>query len=291
MRRAVGCIALLLSATAARAQDMPLSDVLAPGESWQRVPDLSGVQFLAADSHGTVYTGEPESGRITAIEPGGKKKHFANVPGLRGMTRGPAGGLYVCQPEKQRLLFLDATGKESVAAGELALETVVVSRAGRVYGTTPREHAIYAVERGGKPRRVAEGLAEPSGLAFWADEGTLVVGDAAGKHLWAYRVASDGALSSGDAYYSLRTRPKEASSVAALTIDAAGRLYAATREGVQVFDPTGRMSGLLLRPERSPVSGVAFGGEGLDRLYVACAGHLYVRKTLARGFSGVNGKR
>ena len=118
-----------------------------------------------------------------------------------------------------------------------------------------------------------------------------MVGDARGNHLWAYRVELDGALAAGDAYYSLRTRFREASRVAGLSMDSAGRLYAATREGVQVFDPTGRMSGVLLQPGASAATAVVFGGESLDRLYMACGGQVYVRKTLARGVSGEIGRR
>jgi sugar lactone lactonase YvrE len=59
---------------------------------------------------------------------------------------------------------------------------------------------------------------------------------------------------------------------------------------VQVFDPTGRLSGILVAPERAPLGGAAFGGADLDRLYVACAGKVYVRKTLAKGVKAAEAK-
>jgi sugar lactone lactonase YvrE len=283
MRGKLALLTWLVIAASATAQDMPLSEILAPNEGWQRVQGLAGVDSLAADGKGTVYAGESATGRITAIDPAGKLKPFATVVGLRGMAVGPDGLLYVCQPKQRRLVTVDGAGKEKVVADEVSLETVVVSRSGRCYGTASEEHAVYAIEPDGKKRRAAEGLTQPSGLALWADQGTLVVGNAAGKHLWAYRISSDGSLTAGDAYYALRTRPKEASDVVGLTTDSKARLYAATREGVQVFDPTGRMCGVLSRPERAAVTGAVFGGEALDRLFSACGGNLYVRKTLARG--------
>ena len=160
----------------------------------------------------------------------------------------------------------------------------LVAREGREYRVVPEERAVYLVGPGGAKRKVADGIAEPRGLVLWADGGTLVVGDAAGKHLFAFRVDKDGGLSARETYYALRVRSKEASGVASLTLDDAGRLYAATREGVQVLDPTGRLSGVLLAPERAPVTYVLFGG-GTERdlLYVTCNGKLYVRKTKARG--------
>jgi sugar lactone lactonase YvrE len=272
-----------LAGSISAGQDMPLTGILAPGEGWQRVAGLTGIDSLAADGKGTVYAGVSTTGNITAIEASGKLKSLATLAGLRGMAVGPFGRLYVCQPKSRRLVSLDGAGNETVVTDQLAVETIVVGHNGRCYGTVPSEHAIYSISPTGKKQRVAAGLNQPSGLALWADQATLVVGDAAGNHLWAFRVVMDGALTAGDAYYALRTRPKEASGVVALTPDASGRLYAATREGVQVFDPTGRISGVLLRPERAAVTGVAFGGEALDRLFIACGGNVYVRKTLARG--------
>ncbi len=75
----------------------------------------------------------------------------------------------------------------------------------------------------------------------------------------------------------------EGSDNAGLTLDAVGRAYATSREGVQMFDPTGRLSGVMTAPERKELGGVAFGGADLDQLYVTCGGKVYFRKTLAKG--------
>ena len=50
-----------------------------------------------------------------------------------------------------------------------------------------------------------------------------------------------------------------------------------------VFDPTGRMSGVLMKPQRKFLSNVAFGGPKLDTLYVTCTDSVYRRKTKAEG--------
>lgn len=166
MRQLLTLFALSLAATIASAQDMPLSGILAPGENWKRVPELSGVFSLAADGKGAVFAGETTTGRITRIDAAGNAKAYATVPGLRGMAVGPDGRLYVCQPTNRRLLAVDGAGKEFTAADELAVVTVVVSRSGRCYVTVAGEQAVYAVEPDGKKRRVAVGLKEPSGLAL-----------------------------------------------------------------------------------------------------------------------------
>ena len=122
----------------------------APGEVWQRVPGLSGVLSLVGDGKGTVYAGEPATGRITAIDPSGNAKAFATVAGLRGMSVGLDGKLYVCQRDKRRLVTVEGPGQESTVAADLAVDAVVVTRAGRCYVTVPDEHAVYAIESGGK---------------------------------------------------------------------------------------------------------------------------------------------
>ena len=116
-----------------------------------------------------------------------------------------------------------------------------------------------------------EKLSSPSGLTLWPDGGTLVVGDAEGKHLWAFRVEKEGSLSDGDRYYALRMKPGEkASHVTALTVDDKGRLYACTPLGIQVFDPTGRLCGVIVKPGNGEMTHVNLSGVKGDELYVLC---------------------
>jgi sugar lactone lactonase YvrE len=130
------------------------------------------------------------------------------------------------------------------------------------------------------------GLVKPSCLVLWNDQGTLVVGDAGGKHLWAFRIEKDGSLSAGDRYYPLRMRPGEkASGVTAMTVDAKGRLYACTPLGVQVFDPTGRLCGLLLNPTGDTPSAIVFGGEGGSSLIIAAGEKVFARKLQPKAVS------
>jgi len=62
-------------------------------------------------------------------------------------------------------------------------------------------------------------------------------------------------------------------------MDREGRLYAATRIGVQVFDRNGRARAILPLPG-GEVTGLAFGGPDFDVLYVSCADHKLYRRRL-----------
>src|SRR5258708_2694109 len=128
------------------------------------------------------------------------------------------------------------------------------------------------------------GVKRPSGLTLSADEGTLVVGDAADKYLWAFRIEKNGAITAGEPYYPLRVNPgQKESGVTALTTDAAGRVYPCTPLGVQVFDPTGRLCGVLHKPGPGDMTALTFAGEDHDVLVVACGDRLFMRKMLAKG--------
>jgi sugar lactone lactonase YvrE len=217
---------------------------------------------------------------VAPVSPRGLPRVFIKTSApVYGLSFGPDSRLYGSQPDKRRLIILDAVEEKTWVEG-LAARDLVLTRAGDAYCTVPGEKAVYHVGRGGKKRRVADGIEDPSGLVLWPDEGTLVVGDAAGKRLFAFRIEQGGSLSDREGYYTLYVRPGQASGVAGLATDGAGRVYAATREGVQVFDPTGRLSGILPGPRRTPVTAVAFGG---DRLFIGCGDRVYVRLTRARG--------
>ena len=68
----------------------------------------------------------------------------------------------------------------------------------------------------------------------------------------------------GAPYCPLRTKPGEAGiAVTGLTTDHAGRIYAATEIGVQVFDPTGRLCGVLTPAAPGTPSHLSFEGNEL----------------------------
>lgn len=117
------------------------------------------------------------------------------------------------------------------------------------------------------------------------DGGTLVAVDPGGRHLTASRLGPDGETSATERYYPLHLRRQNALAVGGMTFDRDRRLYVATATGVQVFDPTGRLCGELLPPERGKkVKDVAFGGKGRDKLFVLSeSGKVFSRKVKSKG--------
>ena len=123
-----------------------------------------------------------------------------------------------------------------------------------------------------------KGPKSPKCVTLWPDEGHLVIGEADGAYLWAVRIEADGTLGPGDRYYSLRTKPNEKMPVTAMTMDAGYLLYACTPLGIQVFDPTGRLSGVIAAPSKETMTAITIGGEKADTLFVAAGDKIYARR-------------
>jgi sugar lactone lactonase YvrE len=123
-----------------------------------------------------------------------------------------------------------------------------------------------------------KGLKAPTCLTLWPDEGHLVIGESDGAYLWAVRIEKDGSLGPGDRYYSLRTKPNEKMHVTAMVMDAGYLLYACTPLGIQVFDPTGRLSGVVAAPSKEPMTAITIGGVKADELFVAAGDKIYARR-------------
>ena len=283
--RYLWCCGIVLTAVVpAAAQDMNLTNVLLPGEEWHVAPmECKSTAGLAGDGRGNVYVADPDGKQIWRIDNGDKASVFAKTDGaVHGLAVSPDGKIFAAEPDRKCVLFLDADGKELGKSEGDSVRDLVVTKQGAIYGTLADGNGVYLFQDG-KKRQVAEGIASPGSLALTLDGATLIVSDAGDKYLYAFRIQKDGNLDAKERYYPFLVRPKQPSANAGLTLDAAGRVYATSREGIQMFDPTGRLSGVLAAPEREALGGVAFGGSDLDRLYVACGGKVYVRKMLAKG--------
>jgi enterochelin esterase family protein len=135
-----------------------------------------------------------------------------------------------------------------------------------------------------KLRVAAEGIAAPNGITLSSDQGTLAVSEYKGTNVWAFRVEADGGLAHGSRYMELRTPAGRADSGGdGATTDTQGRYYVTSHVGIQMFDSTGRMGGVVAKPNSKGCVSVAFGGPNLEYLYACVADKVYRRKTQAKG--------
>lgn len=170
------------------------------------------------------------------------------------------------------------------AKGEIIPEPkVLIVRTAKTACTAKRTYVIAEsidfLEEGKKIASLKlAGIQSAACLFLWPDEGHLVIGESDGAYLWAVRIEKDGSFGPGDRYYSLRTRPGEKMTVTAMTMDAGYLLYACTPLGIQVFDPTGRLSGVIAAPSKDAMTAITIGGAKADELFVAAGDKIYARK-------------
>ncbi len=286
----------------AHSQDMPLSMLLVESEGWKLVSE--GHVFTdapCADAKGNFYFSDMRSAPPTVwqVAPDGKKTKFLEGTSCSGLKWGPDGRLYACVgKDKQLVAFEFPGGKKTVVAEDVQPNDLIVTHKGHIYITeTGKKQVTFINPKTGEKRAVDTGIAAPNGLTLSSDQGTLAVSDSRGQHVWAMRIETDGSLTQKEPYMTLRTEVdvnakspdgrspvyKTASSGDGMTSDAQGRYYVASAVGVQVFDPTGRMSGVLPKPSEKFMTSCGFGGPNMEFLYVTCADKVFVRKTKANG--------
>jgi gluconolactonase len=161
----------------------------------------------------------------------------------------------------------------------------VLSQAGRTYQTETATGNVWLSESGKRRILLDSGLKAPTGIALSPDGFWLAVAESKTHFGYSYRIASDGTLRHKEPFYWFHV-PVDAdeSGAGALAMDREGRLYAATRMGVQVFDHNGRSRAILPLP--AGAVDLSFGGSDLATLYVSTTDHkVYRRRLKVPGFA------
>jgi gluconolactonase len=155
---------------------------------------------------------------------------------------------------------------------------------GRVYWTDSTSGKVRMIRRDGKESVIDSGLKGPTGIALSPDGLWLAVAESKTHWGYSYRVGSDGTVHDKQRFYWFCV-PDEADDSGAGTwvMDREGRLYAATRLGIQIFDRNGRVRAILPIPGGEAMD-LSFGGEHLEFLYVvAMDGTTYRRRLKVPG--------
>jgi hypothetical protein len=135
----------------------------------------------------------------------------------------------------------------------------------RSYQTMPDKPGLYLTTTEGS-KILSEKIDLPfepvGGLAVIHNNSTLVVAESNSQALWAFAIQKDGKLKGGNRYFSLRHRKVDGKPQSAdpsiLIADEKDRIFAVTNLGVQVFDPTGRLCGVLPLPAKGKVENLFF---------------------------------
>ncbi len=284
-------LAVVFSSCIGFAQDISLGHVLIDGEDWEKVVgDMQFCDACCTDGAGNFYYSDVGGGGgIRKVDTSGKVSNYiSDIAGISGMQFGPDGRLYACQGRARRIIALRPGTAPDIIVSGVRPNDLVVTADGNIYFTETSTRRVYHTNLNKKGRRlriVAKDIAKPNGIAISADGGTLLVSDHMDKEIWFFRIEEDGSLGCRSPYASLRLRARfHPSKGDGMEIDEMGCFYVTSDLGLQMFDPTGRMSGVMHAPQPGkPLVSVVFSGRELGYIYVANGDAIYRRKVKAKG--------
>jgi gluconolactonase len=244
-------------------------------------------------------------GRLVKIDKDGNiSTYLDNTNRTIGLAYDPKGRLIGAQSRIPRVGVL-APARMTLAEEFEGVPLVfpndlVVDKRGGVYFTDQLQTRFRPVPAGrtkplifyirpgdGKLIKVSEEVTSPNGITLSPDEKILYVAN--GPTIAAFDVQPDGTLRNFRQFAALvGLRRNEAGQVQggadSMCMDAAGRVYAATGVGVQVFSPHGQHLGTI--PIPLPPQAPAFAGPEKKTLYVVGRGAVYKIQMLAQGVLG-----
>jgi sugar lactone lactonase YvrE/enterochelin esterase-like enzyme len=278
---------------AGKSKNATLDALLIPGEGWQLVGE--GYRFTegpVANTKGEVFFTDVPNNKIYKVGLDGKVAEFiADSKRGSGQAFGPDGRLYTVTGE-QKVVAYDAEGKMTVIAEGFAGNDIVVASNGNIYVTNPPPgnsndpSKIWLIKPNGEKREVDTGLRYSNGLTLSPDQTLLYVADMRSHWVYSYQIQPDGSLQFKQRYYWLHVADTADDSGAdGMRVDRDGRLYVATRIGVQVCDQAGRVNAIIPTPN-GRVSNLTFGGENGDTLFATCGDKVYKRKLKVKGAHG-----
>jgi gluconolactonase len=275
-------------------QNDTLTNILIPGEGWQiAAENLGGSDGPAADADGDVFFSEVRSNRIWEISADGQRNIFsANAFGVSGEAFGPDGKIYSIG-RSQKIIATAMDGSETeIADGFAHGNDICVAHNGNIYVTDPpagtniAPSKIWLIKPDGEKSIVDTGLKYANGITFSPDQSLLYVGDYHSHWVYSYVIQPDGTLADKQRYYWLHERDVDDDSGAdGMRVDRDGRLYVATRFGIQVCDQAGRVQCILPTPN-GRVANLCFGGEKFDTLFATCGDKVFKRKLNVTGANG-----
>lgn len=270
-----------------------LRAILIPGEDWKHVAE--GYKFTegpAVNARGEVFYNDVPESKTFKIGLDGKVSLFlGDTKKGDGQAFGPDGKLYSVAGGAEQILAWDAEGKSKVIADGFRGNDLVVRHDGGMYVTHPGWNGtdpsrVWYISPQGEKKVVDTGLRFSNGLTLSPDQTLLYVADSRSHWVYSYQVQTDGSLTNKQRYYHLHV-PDTADDSGAdgMRVDRDGRLYVATRLGLQVCDQAGRVNCIIPTPN-GKISNLCFGGEKFDTIFATCGDKVYSRKLKTQGAFG-----
>jgi gluconolactonase len=286
----------------------------AEGPTWLKGKLYFSDMFFQNPAAGD-WTGSPARSRLIEMTPDGTRRPLLRGMQSNGTIAATNGHLLVCDMFGHRVVEVDpANGRVvRVVLDRIGGKPVdgpndlVMDAKGGLYVTDPQftpeaqksqpGKQVYYVAPDGTARVVIGPgeYAMPNGVELSPDGKVLYVNNTWAQpgenFVWAYDVAVDGSLANKRRFAMLNLTPEVLGAAVpadrfdsradGMAVDTDGRLYVATKTGVQIFQPNGTPVGTIWMPQY-PVS-VTFGGLKGDILYVVGESSVWAIQTKVRG--------
>ncbi len=246
----------------------------------------------APDGKGNIYFSDIPAEKIYKVDAEGKLSVFNEKSNhANGLKFNGKGELVACEMDGQIVAYDVATKKKRTVIDKYdgkrfnAPNDLVIDKQDGVYFTDPSFRApmpmpqnklgVYYTDGKGKVTRLIDNLPNPNGILLSLDEKTLYVIPTGQPDMMAYPIEAPGKIGKGKVFCTLKlpADKKGTGSGDGATIDSKGNLYIATALGLQVFDPAGKLLGVIALPEQP--ANVCFGGLDAKTLYVTARTSLY----------------
>ena len=247
--------------------------------SWSVVAnDLQSPHGLAFDDEDTLFVAEAGQGRIRRLRDG-HMQTFADTGGRPlGIAFDDSGDLFVAESARHHLLLISLDEAAEVYANQCRGERFVCpqelcfsAEGGSLFTDGGRDGAdgsVYHADLDGEVKRIATGLAAPSGMVWSQDASTLYVSETGTGQIVTLELDE-----AGESMVNQQTFVSFDEGVpGALVFDALGHLYVALQGvGIVIVDDAGQITQTLEIGEGQPKS-LAFGGIDYNELFVSEAG-------------------
>ena len=268
-----------------------LNALLIPGEDWELVGQ--GYQFTegtATNAKGEVYYQDIPASKTYKVGLDGKLAALSvDAKRASGTCFGSDGKRYTVAGATKQILSYDDSEKEMIVAGDISGNDLVIAQNGNIYVTSPNGTApsgkLYLIRGGNEKIVVDSTLKFPNGVTLSPDQKQLYVTESASHWVWIYKIKTDGTLQYKQRYGWLHVPDWEENAWSdGLKCDTAGRIYVATRMGIQILDQLGRVNAIIpAPPSNGQTSNVCFGGKDFNVLYVTAGDKVFRRKLKTRG--------
>lgn len=267
-----------------------LSDLLVAGHDWELVGEgYTFTEGTGGNEKGEVYFQDVPRSKTYKVDVNGKVMQLGyDSKNASGTSFGADGKYYVAAGGSKQILSYDKNQKVTVVADSVSGNDLIVANNGNIYVTSPdgsKPGKLILVRPDGKKTVVDDGLKFPNGVTLSPDQKQLYATESATHWVWAYTVMDDGTLSNKQRFGWLHVPDTEENAWPdGLKCDTLGRIFVATRIGIQVLDRQGRVNAIIPAPRsNSQTSNVYFGGPALDILYVTAGDKVFRRKLKTKG--------